>query len=825
MPRNLALSLLLTLALGAPVGVSAQIPEVRDTAALRREAQNRLGRNLSHAEMLERLRQSGLSRAQVRARLQQAGYDPGLADQYFDLIESGGEPPRGTPSDEFVDALQRVGVAARSTRADTLMLDSPADSLAVDSLYAPIDTLEVRGPQIFGLNMFRRSAALFQPMQFGPVDRDYRIGPGDEIILIVTGDVELAYTLDVSREGNVVIPDVGTVSVHSLTLDELEDRLFDRMRRVFSGISRDPGASTRFQVSLGRLRTNQIFVAGDVVRPAAYQISSVAGLFNALYQAGGPTEYGSFRHIEVHRGGRVVEVADIYDYLIRGDSRSDIRLEHNDRVFVPPVGAQVRVEGSVRRPAIYEVKPGESIRDVLAFAGGLRSDALVRRVQIDRILPPSAQTPGSYRRLIDVDLSALTGPDTVPVLDGDVVSVFTVSDERRNRLFLEGQVRAPGLYEWEPGTTLTDLIRRADGLGESAYISRAHIYREVQQDGRRRLIQASLVTDSTGRFIDDLPLMDGDSVVVYSREDLRNAATVSIDGYVKHPDSYPLPEGMTLKDLILAAGGFIHGAYYLEAEVSRLANPLQRTDTTAEVFRVRLDDQGNMLEESSSPGVPYWPPDAGDLILRHGDRVFIRRAPGYELVREVKVTGEVAMPGTYVLSSRDERLSELISRAGGLTQQAYPAGIHVVRSDRIVAADLQRALRDPRDRNNLALTAGDSIHVPAYDPTVVVTGAVNFEARVLYVPGRGLDYYIAQAGGYADAADEDRTTVTYQNGERSVADRGWLSRGPRIQPGSQVFVPAKPEGRTGLNWDQIAMRGAALLSAVATIAIAVAQLR
>jgi polysaccharide biosynthesis/export protein len=835
-PVILILAVLATLAV--PTKADAQIPRpgaVQDTAAARRAVEQRLGRPVSQGEIVERLRQSGLSRSEIRARLQAAGYDPGLADSYFDAIERG-SAPTGEPSAEFIDALAGIGLAGRggaSLREDSLARHEfgrePLDSLMLADSVARAEGRTVM--EVFGLRTFRRAGTQFEPMRQGPVDPSYRLGPGDELQLVLTGDVEAAYALDVSRQGFIFIPDVGQVSVNGITLGQLEDALYSRLGRVYSGVSRSPNASTRFQVSLGALRTNQVMVTGDVVRPGSYQVSSVAGLFNALYQAGGPTEEGSFRSVEIHRGGRVAHVADLYDFLVRGDGGSDIRLEQNDRIFVPPAGAWARVEGHVRRPAIYELRPGEGLPELLTFAGGLRSDALVRRIQVDRIVPPAERQPGYYRTLVDIDLGRLAaGAAPVPLMDGDIVHVFGVSDLRRNRIFVEGEVRNPGMYEWTPGSTLWSMLERADGLAEHAYTARAHVYRLDERDGVRRLIPTTLERDASGAPLVDLPLADNDSIVVLSRIELRTAEFVSINGFVKHPDTYNLARGMTLKDLILAAGGFEHGASAVEAELSRQTDPGLRTDTTAYVFRIRLSPVAGGVDGNNAPGnsgdvLPNWMPAADDVELVHGDRVFIRRAPGHEPAREVRISGQVGSPGRYVLTTRDERLSDILARAGGLTPQAYAGGMHVVRRGRIVAADLQRALSDPRDHNNIVLAEGDSIHVPAHDPMVVVSGAVNFESRVLFVPGKSAGYYVDQAGGLVRNADRRRATITYANGQRATLwSSRFLRRSPGVEPGSQIFVPAKDED-AGTNWDLILTRSVGIMSALATMAIAVSQLR
>jgi protein involved in polysaccharide export with SLBB domain len=829
----LAIGALLVLAMSADAGAQQRDTtrlrgNVPDSARVRQLLEQRFGRGFSNAELLERLRASGLTRSQVRTRLQQLGYDPGLADEYFDIIERRGEGMEGQAPRDFVEALARVGLATPGFPdlfADSLFPDSLfLDSMRVDSLDADSTRRGRREIEVFGLAFFRlaREAGAFEPAATGPVDPGYRLGPGDQVTLVLTGDVEDAYDLQVSREGLIFIPAVGQVSVNGLTLAQLEQVLFTRLGRVYSGISPGPEATTRFAVSLGRLRSNQVFITGDVALPGAYQVSASGTVFNALYRAGGPTEDGTFRNVQVSRAGGGTVTVDLYDYLVYGDGRSDVRIEHDDRIFVPPAGPQVRIEGSVKRPAIFEIRNGEGLRAALAFAGGLEADAVVSRIQIDRILPPGERQPGLVRVLRDVDLGELyRTEDEVALQDGDVVRVFTVSADIRNRVWLTGEVRQPGTYEWSPGLTLQEVLARAEGVTERAYVPRIHIYRLDEQDNTRSMVRVPLDAGN----VTPVPLLDRDSVVVLSREDLTNAQTVTIEGYVKEPGEYTLAQGMTLKDLILAARGFEFGAYVLEAEVSRIPNPLQRTDTTARIERIPLDAPSAVFENGADAGIPIWAPDSAEFPLRHGDRVFIRKAPGFDEPRDITLTGQVLLPGRYMLETREERLADLITRAGGLTEQAYAAGMHVVREGRVVAADLHRALVNPDDRNNILLEAGDSVHVPAFDPTVVVTGAVNFEARVLHRPGAGLSYYINQAGGYTDNADKGGVTVAYQNGERSAVTSFLLfGRTPRIEPGSEIFVPAEPEGQTGFNWDTFLTRTLTILSTGATLIIAISQL-
>ena len=832
-PARIMAMILVAGAFAAPAAGQQQVGQPparagapRDSAAIARELERQFGPGVTHEEIVERLRRSGLTRSQVRARLQQMGYHPGLADPYFDSIERGLAPPAGQTDEQFVEALRRIGV-----------IEAPLEDVPADSV--PPDTVAPAEIQVFGRSLFLRPSREFEPILTGPAPPNYRIGPGDEISLVLTGDVELAYLLPVNREGYLVIPDVGQVFVNGLTLAQLEDRLYDRLGRVYSGVRRGADATTRFLVSLGRTRMNQVYVIGDVARPSAYAVDALATVFHALYLAGGPNENGSFRRIEVRRGGEVVQRVDLYDYLVHGDDRSDIRLEHGDILFVPPAERRVTILGAVRRPAIYEVTAAEDLRDLIRFAGGFQPEADIRRIQIDRIVPPPDRSPGVDRQLVDVDLAALADEagERIELRDGDIVHVFGVSPERRNRIVVTGNVRRPGLYEWTPGLTLGEVIERAQGLTEDAYTARVHIHRLVESDSTREMIRVPLEVDSAGGVRADVVLADRDSVVVFSRSRLRTPRYVSIAGFVKNPGTYALSERMTVQDLILAAGGFAEGAEVREVELARMPEPWERTDQTAMVYRVPLapsaaNGGGSELRAAvpggSDPWLPEWRPGAGEVVLQHGDRVFVRRAPGYERPRVVTITGEVLRPGRFVLQSRQERLTDLLQRAGGLTTEAYAPGLQLHRGGALLATDLPRALAKPGSPYDVILEDGDSLHVPVYDPTVLVTGAVTFESRVLFEPGKGLDHYLNRAGGLTEAADKDRITVTYMDGERRAMSKvlGLFPRAPRIEPGSTIFVPAKPpDERGGINWDAVLTRTTAILGTLATVIIAVDRVR
>ncbi|MEO8090947.1 MAG: SLBB domain-containing protein, partial [Gemmatimonadales bacterium] len=436
-------------AVSAPT-VAAQVPQVQPGQQLPTPDQARqMLQNQPQIvnQLRERLLQSGLTPDQVRSRLRAAGYPENLLDDY---LQGADTTRKVTPGARTLEAVSALGILSEA-EADSLqsqdsmmvlsdslrqLLDSlhalKADSARADSLSDSVRVLRGQGLKLFGLETFRRASTRFQPTQSGPVDANYRLGSGDLLVLILTGDVEQAYSLDVNREGFIVIPQVGQVYVANLTLGQLEDVLYSRLGRVYSGVRRGPRASTRFQITVGKLRNIQVFVVGDVVRPGSYQMSAAGTALSALYAAGGPTSNGSFRKVEVRRGGKLVDSLDIYDYLLHGINRSDLRLDNGDVVFVPVHGGFAKLAGEVTRPAVYELRAGETLRDLIEFAGGFGPAAYQARVRIHRILPPDLRGPGGAARVVlDVGGDQVAGGavPAVPVAPGDSVTVLAIPDQ------------------------------------------------------------------------------------------------------------------------------------------------------------------------------------------------------------------------------------------------------------------------------------------------------------------------------------------------------------------------------------------------------------
>ena len=793
-------------------------PNLTAQDAVQREIQRLAGRQMSTTEVLDGLRRSGMSRAEVTSLLEQQGLDASMADEYFDVLEGRAESAP-EPGQAFLAALGQMGIVSsfsdEAASGEAALGDSVAGVVhASDSSRALDEALPVFGRAVFGSPSSR-----FDPLQMGPVDPSYRLGPSDEIRLILTGDVELAYQPTVTREGFIVIPDVGQVFVNGLTLSALENTLYDRLGRVYSGVQRGTNATTFFNVSLGRLRTNQVFLIGEVESPGTRQISSVASIFNALHSAGGPTAGGSFRQVLVRRGVETVSTADLYGYLLTGDVSDDIRLEHGDVVFVPLAGPQVRITGEVRRSAIYEMKDGEGLREAIGFAGGLTAEGDPERILIDRVIPSAERLGQLQRRVVAVNLADLAPSSVVPLYDGDVVRVFGVRDMRRTRVSLEGPVLRPGDYELLPGMTMWNLIRQAGGLLPDAFRPVGHVSRLNEADSSRTLMRVSLEDDASGGSLDDIELVDQDLVTVFGNARLRVPETVGVIGLVKDPGTFELARGMTAADLILSAGGFSEAANGLTVEVVRPRPGLTRSDTIGVSFNVSLDgrvpwtlDDGTTVTGTTSET---------SFMLEDGDRLYVRPLPGYVEVESLSVSGEVSRPGLYGLRYRSERVAAIVARAGGLTPEAYVPGARLVRDSATISLDLARALSEPGGQSDLVVFAGDRLEVPQYDGTVLVSGAVRVVSRIPFERGLSLGDYVERAGGVGDRADRGKAYVRYTNGQLDVTGRFlFLRRDPRVEPGSTIVIPEKPEDDQGFSLDLLLTRTLSIIGTLATVLIA-----
>jgi len=842
----------LALCFVVPAAAAQQRPTAAEAQALLRTRPDLV------AQLRSRIQSSGLTPAQVRARLRAEGYPESLLDAYIEGTGMTADSSLAVGEDVFdavralgivdsvgVDSLRMFGSERRmgGRRDGQMLFDSTGfEEDSLDERLSERDgrptrrTLELRrqrvdsGYTVFGMDVFARSTSQFDANVAGPVDANYRLGPGDRLVLILTGDVEASYQLDVTREGFIVVPQVGQIFVANLTLGQLDDLMYSRLGRVYSGVRRGAGATTRFSVSVARLKSNQVYVIGDVERPGSYRVSGAGTALSALYAAGGPTLNGSLRTVELRRGGRTIATFDVYDYLLKGDASADLRLETGDVLFVRPAGARVRVWGEIARPGTYEMKDGETLADLIRAAGGFLPTAERRRVQIERILAPNERrSPGSDRVMMDVASEQFATGDgpAVPLQPGDVVRVFELPGEARRRVSVAGNVWTPGPIGFTPGMRLSEALRLAGGLKPDTYLGQVLVSRLLPDSSRAQLRAA--LRDTTGAAVDDLELADGDDIRVFATTEFRPSRYVVISGAVRKRGRFPYREGMTMRDLVLMAGGLQESAWLGEAEIARL--PEDRAGgVTAVTTRVALDST-YIFERSSDgrylgpPGLPVRQQGAAEVVLRPYDNVLILQQPDWELTRSVTLTGEVRYPGRYTLRSKTERLSDLIARAGGLTGEAYAQGTVFTRKENglgRIGLDVPRLLRDPRHRDNLVLQDGDSIDVPQFINVVNVRGAVNSPLAVAYVPGRNLEYYVSAAGGGNRRADLKRAYVTQPNGKvEAIRGRGvFLPRAvPEPQPGALVFVPERDPGEKRDYTGLLSVTAQILASAVGIVAI------
>lgn len=670
------------------------------------------------------------------------------------------------------------------------------------------NALNALRPKIFGEEIFNNPNMTFEPNLNIPTPPNYQLGPNDELIISIYGFSQADYHLTVSHEGTINIPLIGIVYVNGLTMSEATQRIKAKLSTVYSAIKT---GNTSVQVSLGRIRSIHVTIMGEVTKPGTYTLPSLATLFNALYASGGPDQNGSFRDIEVIRNSRVVDTMDVYDFLMTGDQSHNIRLEDQDIIRIPVYKTRVQIMGQVKRPGIYEMLPGEPLQSLLTYAGGFSDSAYRATIKAVRLTSTEKEV---------IDVPKLDYTAFIPQ-NGDKYSVGTILDKFKNRVIIDGAVYRPGQYALTGGLTLSALIKDASGLREDAFLPRGYIIRQ-NPDLTTSAIQFDVAKIMEGEE-PDITLQKEDVVHIYSIFDLRDQFAVTIQGAIRTPGTYRYADSMTLEDLIMRAGGFAQGASPMRIDVSRRVVDTTNAGTVsahiAEVFQENVDKDLQL--------------QASRFVLHPFDIVTIRMMPGYEVQRQVRVQGEVMYPGIYTLTSKDERISDIIKRAGGLTQLAYPQGaslkrvanldssgmarIKMLKFEQLQAAltggdsgalktlnntivhndfvgiHLDQILKDPNSRYNLFLDSGDVLYIPRELQTVKVNGEVLFPVNTAYQSGRRLGYYISQAGGFSGDAKKGQVYVVYANGfVKSTHHFLFFRKFPEVNPGSEIFVPLKP---------------------------------
>ena len=685
---------------------------------------------------------------------------------------------------------------------------------AEDKAPAQSNDMTIDGPEggikVFGRDIFRTANLTFEPSMNIATPVNYRLGPGDELQIEVWGASETNITQKVSPDGYISIPNVGPVNVNGLTVQAATNRIKAKLSQIYSGMnSSNVNLSTHVKVSLGQIRTIQVNIMGEVARPGTYALSSFSTVFHALYKAGGMSKMGSLRNIKVVRGGRTVATVDVYDYIINGRSHSDIRLQEGDVILASPYDALVLIKGKVKRPMYYEMKSSESIRTLIGFAGGFSNDAYRGAVTVDR----NNTKERTVATVDDMNYGVFK------VKDGDVVSVGEILDRYDNRIEVKGAVYRPGYYELGKDIqTVKDLIEKADGLLEYAFTNRAVLHRE-NDDKTLEVISLNVkaIIDGTEA---DVTLRKNDVLFIPSKYDLEQKGTLEIRGEVYKPNVFPYAANTKLEDLIIMAGGLTESASTVRVDVTRRIIDRKGTKKQKEIAQTFSFGVKDGFVVEGEPG----------FVLEPYDQVFVRRSPGYSEKVNVTVSGEVEFEGDYSLNVRNERLSDVLEKAGGLTEFAYIEGARLERqmtpeeykqaqelmdmvasnnkisgNDSIVVPqvsrtypvgiDLKEILANPHSAIDPVLQDGDVIVIPQYMTTVSVSGSVRKPNSVVYDPKMKLKDYISEAGGYAERARKSGTFILYPNGH--IKELGRNASAKDIMGGSKIIVPQK--GRSQWN--------------------------
>ena len=661
--------------------------------------------------------------------------------------------------------------------------------------------------KVFGRNIFNTRNLTFEPSVNLATPPNYRLGPGDEVIIDIWGTSQNTIRQQISPDGTINIEKIGPVNLSGMTVSEANEYLKRVLGKTYSGLDA-PDGTLEIRLTLGNARTIQINVMGEVIQPGTYALSSFSTVFHALYRAGGVNEIGSLRNVQVTRNGKTVAKVDVYDFIMKGKTQDDIRLQEGDVIIVPAYEALVQISGNVKRPMKFEMKKNETLATLINYAGGFSADAYTRSLRVVR------QNGEEYEinTVKEIDYSAY------PMRNGDVVTAEAILNRFTNKLEVRGAVYRPGIYQLNGEiNTVRALVNEAKGLMGDAFTNRAVLQRE-REDLTTEIISVDVRSIMAGTS-PDIPLQKNDILYIPSIHDLEDRGDVAIFGEVAKPDSYSYSDNMTLEDLIIRAGGLRESASTVRVDVSRrIKDPksTHSTDSIGQMFTFALKDGFVIDGEQGFTLQPY-------------DQVFVRRSPGYQAQQNVQVTGEVIFGGTYAMTTTEERLSDLVKKAGGATPKAYLRGAKLIRvandeekkrmrdvinlmnrqfgeamMDSLgirvedtfsVGIDLEKAMAQPGSEYDLVLREGDVLSVPKLNNTVKVNGAVMMPNTVGYLSDKNANYYLDQAGGYALNAKKSKKFVIYMNGQ--VARIKGRSK-DKIEPGCEIIVPSKKNKRVNV---------------------------
>ena len=722
-------------------------------------------------------------------------------------------PSTSTPNATHQDVTNRSNYrvsAESSDNSDEEEYTALQNEMA--SMYPDVEPKD-KSTKVFGRDIFKNKSLTFEPNMNIATPQNYRLGPGDAVIIDIYGASQKTIQDTVSPDGTVTIEGYGPVSISGLTVSQANARLRGTVGSRYS--------SSKIRLTVGQTKTIMVNVMGEVKAPGTYTLSAFATVFHALYMAGGINDLGTLRNIKVYRNNRLVTVVDIYDYILNGKLTGNVRLADNDVIVVGPYDCLVNITGKVKRPMFYEMKKNESINSLLKYAGSFTGDAYKKSVRVNR----KTGREYSVYNVEEFDFASFR------IADGDSVTVEPILNRYANTVEVRGAVFRPGMYNLgEQVNSVRSLIEHAEGLTEDAFKARAVMHR-MKTDRSLEVVSVDVEGIMSGK-VADIPLKENDVLFIPTRQDKMNERTITIRGEVLFPGTYKYADNETIEDFVLQAGGLTDKASVVNVNVSRRvsdAKALRPDSLIAQTYTLSLKD-GFVID--GTPG----------FILMPFDEVFIRKSPGYTEQQNVTIEGEVLFAGAYTLTKRNARLSDLFKKAGGSTKEAYLKGARLIRKandtekarmeavlkmqreqqqknllqlaassnsgsnlqqvaesaknadlekfnvpdEYPVGIDLSEAIKHPGSDEDLVLREGDRLVVPQYNGTVKINGAVMYANTVGYEKGKRASYYIDQAGGFASDAVKNKAYIIYMNGK--VAK---VSHGAKVQPGCEIVVPAK----------------------------------
>ena len=728
---------------------------------------------------------------------------------------------------------QTMGAVAKNRQRHSIDITQEVSEGGMDLITAEMSdpteqSTTVAAQLVYGRNIFNSKNLTFAPSHNIPTPVNYKLGAGDEIIIDIWGTNQITYRETITPEGNINISNIGPIYLNGMTIQEAEKYLKKELNKIYSGIDGD-NPTSEIKVTLGQIRTIQVNIMGEVAIPGTYNLSSFSNIFHALYRAGGINKLGSLRNIYLMRNGKKVAQVDVYEFILKGNTMDATRLQEGDVIIVPPYEMLVNIQGNVKRPMFYEMKKDETVQTIIEYAGNFTSDAYTKNLRITR------QNGKEYQiyTIDDIDYSVFK------LMDGDVLNISAMLDRFENKLEIKGAVYRPGIYQYSGQlNTVKQLVEKAEGIMGDAFLDRAVLHRE-RKDLTKEVIQVDLKGILNGTK-PDIALQRNDELYIPSIHDLKDLGTISVFGEVARPGSFPFAENTTLEDIIIQAGGLKESASSVRVDVSRRIKNSKGMEAGEEI--------GKMFTFSLKEG--YIIDGEPGFKLEPYDQIIVRRSPAYHEQINVQIDGEVLFAGSYALTQKTERLSDLVKKAGGVTPYAYIKGARLVRKmndeerrrmqtildlayqgstkDSIdirklelgdvyyVGIDLEKALEKPKSEADIVLREGDQLILPQYNNTVRISGDVMYPNTVTYEKRKTLAHYIEQAGGYGQRAKKNKAYIVYMNGHVKKAKGGYSKL---IEPGCEIIVPTKEKNQFQLqNMLSIATTSASMATMLASIA-------